>query len=147
MADFASSFKSTIDKKGNDLADTLGLKLIDLDDITASNDLMHGTRDALVWEFLGLNTSPTEPLYEFGFKIGARTVNDAANYGILGIVDKVRELFPVNSRHSIRNYTGAVAGPESGYLLVSDVSIDPQMYDKNSGIRMAVITGRAVDLS
>lgn len=147
MSDFVSSFKSTIDKLGFDVATNLSLQFIDLDDLAKADSLFHGTRDALVWEFLGFSPAPTEPLYDFGFKIGARTVNDAANYGILKIIDDIREVFPVNVRHPIRNYVGEVAGPEVGYMIVSDIRVDPQMYDKQSGIRMILVTGKCVDTS
>lgn len=147
MSNFTTAFKSTIDKIGYDIAQIRSLPFIDLDDLSASEGLFKTSRDAIVWEFLGFSPAPTEPLYDFGFRIGSRTVNDAANYNCLTLVDDLSKEFYVNSRHPIQDLTGAVAGPELGYLIVGDIRVDPQMYDKQSGIRMVLVTGKCVDTS
>jgi len=144
MTDFTTAFKSTIDKLGNDLAVAESLKLIDLDDLALSSELMKSERDALVWEFLTFDTNPVDPLYSFSFRIGARTVNDAANYNILRLVDAVKGVFPVQSRGLVRDYSGAVAGPAVGTFFITDIRVDPQQYDKNSGLRMILVSGKSV---
>ena len=144
MTDFVTAFKSTIDKIGKDLADAKGLPFIDMDDITKSSELLHSSRDALVWEFLVFDPAPVDPLYSFVFRIGSRAVKVAANYTSLGLLDALQKVFPISSRHEIRNMSGAVAGPVVGIIHITDLRIDPQQHDKDSAIRMISITGKCV---
>lgn len=144
MSDFSLSFKSTIDKVGYDLAVANSLPIVDLDDLVNAEEVFHQGTDCLVWEFAQLNDSPRDPLYSFLFRIGARTINDSANYEILKLMDDVKAEFPVQSRIEIRDYSGASAGPVVGSMFITDVRVDPQQYDKQYGIRMVVVAGRAV---
>jgi len=144
MAQFALAFKSSIDKMANDLAKAKGLKLVDMDDVTAVTDLLNSNKDALVWEFLTLDETPRAPLYSFAFRVGARTTNDAANYNILSLVGDIKEIFTVGKSYDIVNYSGSVVGPKQGFMFVSDVRVEPQEYDKQSGIRTASVYGKAV---
>lgn len=144
MTDFTTAFKSTIDKVGYDLATAEGVSFVDMDDISKSEALLSSSRNALVWEFLSIGPSPVDPLYSFAFRIGARTVSDSANYNILRLVDSIREVFPERTKHDIQDFSGASAGPVVGYMYTTGIVVDPQMYDKASGIRYALVTGKAV---
>lgn len=146
MSDFTLSFKSTIDKMGYDLAQSLvpSLDFIDLDDTLVSAELFKSNKNALVWEFLTLDEFPTDPLYTFSFRIGARTVKDVANYGVLKMVDDVKTVFQARSNTDIKNYSGDVAGPVVGTMYISNIGVDPQQFDKESGMRMIIVSGRAI---
>ena len=146
MSDFTTALKSTLDKKGFDLAAAEGLTLVDLDDLVTTSELFHTNRNALVWEFSGISPDPAHPLYGFHFKMGARTVSDAANYNILRLVDDLSAAFEVGTRHEIHDLSGAVAGPLVGTMFVTDIRVDPQMYDKDSGIRMVSVSGKCIRL-
>ena len=87
--------------------------------------------------------TPRDPLYAVSFQIGARTVNDPANYDIMLLVGKLKEVFNVGASVSIHDYTGASAGPKIGAMLISEVTVLPQEFDKVSGIRMISLEGRA----
>lgn len=146
MANFTVAFKSTIDKLGYDLGQSLSptLDLIDLDDLVVSAELFKTRKDALVWEFLTMDELPRDPMYSFTFRIGARTVKDIANYNILKMIDSVKAIFPTESNLDISDYSGSVAGPKLGYMFITSVGVDPQMFDKDSGIRMILVSGRCV---
>lgn len=146
MSDFTLAFKSTIDKMGYDLAQAQNpvLDFIDLDDLVVAGELFKSNRSALVWEFLTLDEVPTDPLYTFSFRIGARTVKDIANYNVLKMLDAVKASFPARTDTPLKNYSGATAGPVVGYMYISNIGVDPQQFDKESGMRMIVVSGRAV---
>ena len=144
MSNFTVAFKSTIDKLGYDLGQSLSLEFIDLDDLVVTGELFKSNKNALVWEFLTLDEMPTDPLYAFSFRIGARTVRDASNYNILKMVDDVKTIFPSGQNTPIKDYSEAVAGGIVGSMYITDVGVDPQMFDKDSGIRMILVNGRCV---
>lgn len=144
MSDFTVCFKSTIDKLGFDLATSLGLDFIDLDDTAVSGVLFKSNKNAIVWEFLTLDEYPLDPLYTFSFRIGARTVKDIANYNVLRMIDDVKGAFPARVRTELKNYSQVTAGPVVGNMFITDVGVDPQQYDKESGMRMIIVSGRAV---
>lgn len=143
MPQFALAFKSSIDKMVNDLAVSKDLKLVDMDDVTAVTDLLSSSKDALVWEFLTFDEAPKAPLYSFVFRVGARTTNDAANYNILSLVGDIKDIFTVGKSYDVMDYSGVVVGPKQGFMYVSDVRVEPQEYDKQSGIRTASVYGKA----
>jgi len=144
MSDFTLAFKSTIDKLGFDLATTESIEFIDMDDLAKTAELFSNNKDAIVWEFLTLDENPSDPLYTFAFRMGARTVRDIANYNVLRLVDLIKTIFPTRTNVPIKNMSGAAAGPQVGSLYIVDVGVDPQQYDKESGIRMILVTGRCV---
>jgi len=141
---FPVAVKSTIDKLGNDiaLAETPSVKFIDLDNIVNTANLMESDDNALIWSMSVLVPTPADPLYACSFMIGARTVNDPANYDIMLLVGKLSVVFEEGARIDIRDYTGAVAGPVIGILTITKVTVLPQEYDKVSGIRMVSLEGR-----
>lgn len=144
QADFLLAVKSTIDKLGSDLASAQvpPVRFVDLDDSTAVEEVLTSTDPAIIWEFSGLEDSPSDPLYTAVFSIGARTTNDAANYSILSLVGKVRAIFPVNEVIEIKNYSDVVASAKQGNMRVTSVSVNPQAYDRTSGLRLITIAAR-----
>jgi hypothetical protein len=143
--EFLLAVKSTLDKKGSTLAlaQATATKFVDLDDSTAVEEVMSSTDDAIIWELSGFDEVPADPLYHLAFNIGARTSNDAANYGILSLVGKVKEVFPLGSKVEIRNYAEDVESPVLGVMFITFVAVNPQLYDRTSGIRMVTVTARA----
>ncbi|MCK5431165.1 MAG: hypothetical protein KAJ03_00400, partial [Gammaproteobacteria bacterium] len=72
-------------------------------------------------------------------------VNDAANYNILDFAGQVGDLFPEQEEITILDYTGAtVDTTDRGYMFITSVTVDPQQFDKMSGIRLVRIEGKAV---
>ena len=141
---FLLALKSTIDKAGYDLgqAEATPLEFIDLDNVVNTEKLLETDNDALVWELIEFAAKPRDPLYGCHFNIGARTVNDPANYNILGLVGKLKVRFNVDSTIDIHDYSGATAGPKVGVLRVWSAEVMTQQYDKVSGIRMVSLHAR-----
>lgn len=141
---FPVAVKSTIDKLGWDLAqaEAPAVKFIDLDNVVNTANLMESDDNALIWSMAVLAPTPSDPLYACSFMIGARTVNDPANYDIMLLVGKLSAVFEEGSLIDIHDYTGAVAGPRIGVLTMTRVTVLPQEFDKVSGIRMVSLEGR-----
>lgn len=142
---FLLAFKSTIDKLGYELgqAQSPVLKFVDLDNTVKTKEMFDSNDDALVWEMLTLTDAPKDPLYMATFNIGARTVNDAANYDILALAGKVKAVLLIGGKVDIFDYSGAVAGPKGGFFMPIDVSVMSQQYERVSGVRMLTVTARA----
>jgi hypothetical protein len=140
--------KSTIDKAGVDIAQAYSgtTEFVDLDDTVAVDELLAGDKEAIVWELLSLTESPMDPLYNINFGIGAKTTLDAGNYNMSDLLDAVHTVFKKGGSLDIKDYTpGGDGSTKHGYVYISDVSIDPQLFDKASGIRLISITGSAVN--
>ena len=149
MADFISYVKSTIDKMGVDIAEAYGnnTKFVDLDDTVNIAEIMAGTDSAIVWSMLALVEEPIAPLYLLNFGIGAKTTSDPGNYNMSDLLDAVKSAFEKGKTVDIRDWSpGGDSGvAKRGTLSVADVSVDPQLFDKASGIRLISVTARVVD--
>ncbi len=143
--DFLKAFKSTVDKIGVDLglAETPQLGFIDLDNTVKANEMFASDDDYLIWEMLTLTDDPMDPLYTATFNIGARTVNDPANYDILTLAGKVKAVFKIGQRIDVFDYTGAVVSAKGGFMMPIDVSVMTQQYERVSGVRMITVTAKA----
>ena len=142
MSNFTLAFKSTIDKLAHDLAASKSMDLIDLDDLVSAEALFKSDSTAMVWEFLTLDEAPVDPLYSFSFRLGARTIRDANNYNILGLVGDIQSVFTAGQVVPVRDYSGGVAGPDQGVMTIVHTGVDPQQFDKQTGLRMVVVSGR-----
>lgn len=142
---FPVALKSTVDKIGYDLAqaESPAVEFVDLDNVVNTTALLKTDDTALIWSMGLLVPTPRDPLYSVSFHIGARTVNDPANYDIMLLVGKLKEVFNVDSFVDIHDYTGVSVGPKLGVLRISRVAVMPQEFDKVSGIRMISLEAKA----
>ena len=148
MTEFYSQVKSTIDKAGVDIANAFqgGVNFVDLDDTVAVAGLMEGPDTAVVWELLSLTEDPADPLYQVQFGIGAKTTQDGGNYSLSELLDAIRTTINVRGSLDIIDYSpGGDGTTRHGYLYITEVAVDPQLFDKASGIRLISVTGRAVN--
>ena len=147
MTDFLSMVKSTIDKAGVDIAQaydpTIGY--VDLTDQVKVQELLGSNRAAVVWEMLTLVEDPIHPLYEMNFGIGAKTTGDPGNYAMTEMLDAVRAVMAKGDSIVVRDYSpGGDGVTDQGYVYITDVSVDPQLFDKVSGIRLIGVSGKVV---
>jgi hypothetical protein len=149
VSDFTSFVKSTIDKAGVDIATAFGggTQFVDLDDSVKVAELMSGSQSAIVWTLLTLGEDPIAPLYSLTFGIGAKTTTDPGNYNMTDLLDAVKAVIQKGSSMAIRDWSpggdsGAVA---HGTMFITDVFVDPQLFDKESGIRLISVAAKAVD--
>lgn len=148
MTDFYSQVKSTIDKAGVDIANAYGggVGFVDLDDQVAVDALLSGNNSAVVWEVIALTEDPVAPLYQLQFGIGAKTTADAGNYNLSDLLDAIHTTIKKDGTLDVIDYTPSGDGTtKRGYIYFTDVSVDPQLFDKASGIRLISVSGRAVN--
>lgn len=143
--DFLKALKSTVDKVGFDLGQIQAppLEFVDLDNTVKAQEMFDSQDDYLIWEMLTLTDDPRDPLYTATFNIGARTVNDPANYDILTLAGKVKAIFKIGQRIDIYDYTGTVVSSKGGSMIPIDVSVMTQQYERVSGVRMITVTAKA----
>jgi len=147
MSDFVSIVKSTIDKAGVDIATVYGqgVKFVDLNDMVNTQAMLASDDSAIVWELLTLEEDPIDPLWLMRFGIGAKTTADPGNYGLTDLLDAVHTKITKNGRMDLIDYSPTGDGvTKQGDMYFTDVSVDPQLYDKQSGIRLISIVARAV---
>ena len=148
MTDFISYVKSTIDQSGVDIAEAFGgnTKFVDLDDSMNTAELLAGTDSAIVWTMLTLDDAPVHPLYLLNFGIGAKTTLDPGNYALTKLLDAISGVMEKGKTIPIMDYsTGGDAVTQRGTMTFTDISVDQQLFDKESGIRLISVTARVVD--
>lgn len=133
---FLLALKSTIDKMVKLKSVEIAVKCADLDDNVQTPKLFSTEDSALVLEFGSLVEDPVDPLYSGNFHVGARTVNDPANYEILELVGVVSSLFVPGQRIEIREEFDLLEGPMVGVLNPSSVDVLQQNYDLISNMRL-----------
>ena len=149
MAEFFEVLKSTIDKEGVSIANNYPggpVKFLDLDTSAGQTELYSSDDDLILWELLTLDDSPRAPLYEVLFGIGAKTTNDPGRYTMASLLGDVRKIFSKGSSIIIRDYSpGGDSVTKRGDIFVTDVTVSEQQFDKASGIRFVVVTGKVVE--
>ncbi len=143
--DFMVWCKSTLDKIMTDLVDQLeptfdGLQGSEVDNTLETDKVFKAKYPALLWQFLTAAESPRDPLYRVTFLVGAKTVSDSGNYDLSKLNGELRKTFKTGDRLSVRDYSGAVASVEKGYLVISDNILSPQQYDHMNGVRFFAVT-------
>jgi len=148
MSEFYAYVKSTIDRSGVDIATAFGgnIKFVDLDDQVNVAGVMSGSESAIVWTLLSLDDAPVAPLYALHFGIGAKTTMDAGNYAMSDLLSAVSGVMAKGKTLPIKDYTpGGDGVTQVGTMTITDVSVDPQLFDKESGIRLISVTAMVVD--
>lgn len=143
--DFTLALKSTIDKRGVELATALGVaNFVDLDDTANAAVKLQSPDDCIVWQFHSLDEDPVDPMYTAIFMIGAKTTTDPSNYTMMDFISQVKASFRTRGRIEIKNYSGAVAGPLLGDMYISQSGVEAQEFDKESGYRFVSVVAKAV---
>ena len=147
MVEFVTIVKSTIDKAGVDIAQAYGqgVKFVDLDDMVNTQAMLSSEDSAVVWQMLTLDEDPVDPLWMIRFGIGAKTTADPGNYGLAELLDAIRTRITKRGKMDLYDYSpGGDGVTKQGDMYFVDVSVDPQLYDKQSGIRLISVTAKAV---
>jgi hypothetical protein len=140
---FLLALKSTIDKIVHTKSVEIAVGCTDLDDNTQTPKLFSTENSALLLEFGSLVDDPRDPLYSGNFHVGARTVDDPANYEILELVGVVSSLFVPGVRIEIREEFDLVEGPLVGVLTPTEIDVLQQNYDLMSNMRLVNVSFKA----
>ena len=150
------AFKSTLDKLVNDLAAELSaaapsanpVRAFGLDDATNERQWQAGTEHALAYQYTLLSEAPRHPLYDVTFLVGAKTTDDAGNYAMTDLITDLGDLFKSGDSFELFDYSeveeGQDPGGQIGVLVIGSVDTGPQMFEKQSGIRLLQIEGKVI---
>ena len=144
--DFYLPVKSTIDKIVVDIARSLGIGFLELDDTVSTDNALSSPDDYVVYRFVGMDEEPRDPLWLVAFEVGAKTTTDPANYDLAQIMSAIKEVIATGKAFTVYDYSG-VAQPTTpaGDLYIVDARVDPQMFDGVAGIRMLSVQARAAN--
>ncbi len=147
---FLLALKSTIDKVMLDLRTALlptypALLAVEVDDLAQTDAIQKSEAPTLIWSFGSLHPTPRPPMYQVEFMVGVKTTADAGNYLMTALLTKVRQQFQQGESLQLYDYTGAVAGvAHAGSLFIGANEVSQQEFDRQSGMRYAVVRGSAV---
>lgn len=151
--DFPLIMKSTIDKLVSDKCAALlpthpGLQWAEVDDMLQTDSIFKGDGPAILWQFGSVYESPRSPLYGVEFSVGAKTTADPGNYLLIDLLAQIRDAFAADAAFQLFDYTRATGdAPDTvskGFVRVVTNEISPQQFDRQSGIRYAIVHGKAV---
>lgn len=134
--------KSTLDRLVNDtvakIATATGnvVAVSEVEDVTNFETVLKDGAPAVLYQLMRLNPNPRAPRFEAVFNIGAKTTDDSGNYVLSEILGELQELFKPGNRFDLRDYSEAgLETVNHGGMLITDGDINPQQFDKQSGIR------------
>ena len=137
--------KSSIDQKAVQIANALGVAVVDLDSSGLVAELLESDAPAVVWAMGNLTEAPMDPLWYLDFDIGAKTSHDPAQYKSMDITGVLADAFRVGTTIPVKNYTGTSPGTDiHGEVIVSSVAASPSQPDRLSGVRLINVQARAV---
>ena len=151
--DFPLILKSTIDKLVSTKVASLlteypTLQWAEVDDMLQTDAVFKGDEPAILWQLGSVFESPRAPLYGIEFTVGAKTTADPGNYALIDLVAQIRDVFQAGASFQLfdfaREITDASDTVSKGFLRVTTNEISPQQFDRQSGIRYAVVRGKAV---
>ena len=151
--DFPLIVKGTLDKLVSDKCAALqgqypGLQWAEVDDTLQTGAVFEGQGPALIWQFGTYYPDPRAPMYSVEFSVGAKTTADPGNYELIDLVSQVREMFKPEQVIQLFDYIKPATDPldlvSKGYMRLISNEISPQHFDRQSGIRFAIIRGKAV---
>lgn len=144
MDEFIQGVKSTIDRYGVNIAQSIGagIEVVDATSHVNVEELLASDQDLVIWELGTMDEAPRKPFWDISFVIGAKTVKDPSNYQQLDILQAIGTVLEVDTTLPVHNYTGAVAGPQIGYMVVRSVGVDRHQSDRMMGLRMVVVTAK-----
>jgi len=144
---FLLHVKSSIDKIMTDTVEVLkdedesyaNLKGVEVGNLLQTDEVMKGLAPALLWQFVAMTPVPRDPLYRIEFTVGVKTVSDAGNYQMAGLMNALSKVFNVGATLEIGDYSGEDAEPGTGYMVIASSTLAPQQYDHMSGFRFFTI--------
>lgn len=147
--------KSTLDHWVGDIAISLSqggssanpVRAYDLDDPSWERQGAAGSEHALVYQYTNLSEEPIHPLYGFTFLVGAKTTDDTGNYGITDLLTALREKLCLMDSVDLYDYSGDADDPlgdRQGVMVITGVNTGPQMFEKQSGIRLLAVDAKVI---
>lgn len=145
MSNFYLKVKSSIDKMAHDIASSLAITAVELDDITNVQDELASPADLVLFSIDDMQPAPADPLYVLRFQIGVKTTQDSGNYDLSTLLSVVQEEVALGDTFYLRDYsTVSMPTEDMAFMYVTDVQTEPQEFDGLAGIRMQRVFARIV---
>jgi len=141
MSEFIKPVKSTIDKLGYDIGTNYAGGPVDVVDMNSDinvDELLASPDPAILWEMTTCSPAPKAPMWDVAFMIGAKT-KKGAGYVRMSLLEAVTEVVKPDQVIPVHDYTGAVAGPQVGFLTVTMVDLDPEQGGRFEGVRLVAV--------
>lgn len=130
-----TAVKTTVDKLAHDLrVDLPGVAIGQVDDSANFESILSNAPPAILYQISKL--SGRAPKFSVTFLIGAKTTDDGNNFELTKMVDAMNDKFFSGARFDLHDYSGDTASGRLGAMMLTDVDVLPQQFDKQSGIRM-----------
>lgn len=151
--DFPLQLKSTIDKLVADKVAQLQaeyptLQWAEVDDLAGTDAVFKSAEPAVVWQWGNLTERPRAPMYAADFTVAVKTVADPGNYLLIRLLGEIRDVFAPGTTYQVFDYTMPATDPADitarGYITITSNEIMEQGFDRQSGVRPALISARAV---
>ena len=145
MSQFYLSVKSSIDKIAIDIATSLSVAAVEIDDVTNVEAALQSPDDLVMFQLVDMQPEPDDPLYSLQFEIGVKTTSDSSNYDLAALLSSVQDVVAMGETFYVRDYS-SVTPPtvDQGYIYITGVQTDPQAFDGASGIRMQSVYAKVV---
>lgn len=144
---FYMALKSSLDRVGYDLVTDTGADGgASLDDTINVDEMLSSDDKLILWQLISVEEDPRDPLYRVTFGVGGKTAKDPANYALLDLQKAVATRLRVGKELLLYDYSGVSPSALKGSLTISQANLTPQEVDNDSGLRMFLLTGRAMRL-
>lgn len=133
---FVLYLKSTLDKMVYDICTEAGVEYFDLDSVTLPENIVNSAAPGIGWSLEVIVPNPIDPMYHVEAQIAVRTTEDPAQYRSMDLMSMVLDRVYRNLNVFVQDFTGADQPTDTnGSLLVTDVRVSPQQFDRASGFR------------
>jgi hypothetical protein len=145
VTDFYEVVKSTVDRLAVDVANSLSIDFVEMDDTVNVDEKLGSPNDMIVYQMVGMEEAPIDPLWNLNLLVGGKTTGDSANYDLAAIIGGIRNFIKKGESIDVMDYSGVSAPTvKEGYIYITDVAVDPQAFDGASGIRMLNVNASVV---
>jgi hypothetical protein len=142
---FVLHLKSTIDKMVHGIAVEAWVEYFDLDSMVLPENIVNSAAPGIGWSLEIIVPNPIDPMYHIEWQVAVRTTEDPAQYISLDLMSLVLERVHSHMEVFIQDFTGDSAPTTNhGSLLVTDVRVSPQQFDRASGFRFVHVLAEAV---
>lgn len=147
------ALKSTLDRILFEQVGLLGadfplLGFAETDDMVQVQEALSVSSPALLYTVSNPAPAPRAPLFVVEFAVGAKTVQDKANYQLADLISRLQAIFSVGAVIEVRNYSGTTGqAPLVARLKVVAMAPEYQRYDKVAGVRMFGVSARGLEVA
>lgn len=142
--------KSSIDKHVRDAALVIAaargiaIPTAEVEDVTQAEAILKDAPVACLYQLVKFEESPRYPRYSAAFNVGVKSKDDSGNLLMTDLINQLKKVFAADRRLDLHDFSGMLAGPREGALMITSATAHAQAFDKQQGIRMISCYGMAI---